>query len=399
MRTRVRTALALFFGLATFSLTASAAKWGMEPSLSISAGYNNNVGLRSSNIEGVAEGRFVASTTFRANTPKSGVTGDVSIDLRRYNKVSNFDRNNIRAGLNSFYNFERSSIGLNGSFVRDSTLDSQLDETNIGFVDLNRHDRLAGAFWRLNFGARTNATINYSYRDVKYEDSVGSGFVNFNTNSGSLAINRQVSPRATITGSGTYSLTENDNDITTKSASLSAGGSYNFDSTLSASVSLGQRRTTVDSIGGTQVPITFDNRIVTFIIVPQDITNESKGTTYSIQVTKTFERGSSSLSANRGISTSAGGIPSETTSLVWTTNYGITTTISADVTLRGNQSVTENVLGNSSTNKSFYTNSSVNWDITESLQISAIYQFRVHTYDSGADDATRNAAYLTLRYQ
>ena len=94
--------------------------------------------------------------------------------------------------MNSFHKLERSRLGLDLGFIKDTTLDSQLEATGLVFGRVRRQTINASPNWTWFFDERTQLSANYTYSDVQYKNAGGTGFVNYNLNAGQLSLTRIV---------------------------------------------------------------------------------------------------------------------------------------------------------------------------------------------------------------
>jgi len=255
-----------------------------------------------------------------------------------------------------------------------------------------------GPNWSYNLDERTTARFSYTYSDVQYNNTGENGFVNFNTNSGQASLQRVLNERAVASTTLSYSQNSNDNQVDTKNINLQGGGSYRFSETLSGSLFAGVRGTETDFSQTSQVPIFSGDIIIGFIPLNEDVTRSNWGYTFSGSLTKGFLRGQTGVSASRNISFDVNGIPVEVTRLDWNNLYRFSETLSGNLDLRFNQSETDNNARNS-LNREYYTlEPKFNWIFKQFWSISGSYRYRKQTFDDTSDDATQNAAYLTLTY-
>ena len=127
--------------LAACAAGVDAAEWKIDPTVAFRAGYNDNIRLTIDDEVSSAEVRLSPSAVFSVVTPTSGVSGNLRFDFRRFEDDSDLDDNNVRFVTSSYHRMERSELGLDLDFIKDTTLDSQLENTGLVF---DRVDALHG---------------------------------------------------------------------------------------------------------------------------------------------------------------------------------------------------------------------------------------------------------------
>jgi len=385
--------------LAVCAAGVDAAEWKIDPTVAFRAGYNDNVRLTIDDEVSSAEVRLSPSAVFSVVTPTSGVSGNLRFDFRRFEDDSDLDDNNVRFITSSYHRMERSELGLDLDFIKDTTLDSQLENTGLAFGRVTRYTVNVGPNWTYKLDERTDARFGYTYSDVQYDNSEETRFVDFHINSGEASLQRVLNERTLASITLSHSQSNNDNDVKSKNTNLQGGGSYRFSETLSASLFVGVRHTKADYSQSSLIPIFAGDIIIGFIPLNEDVSRSDWGSTYSGGLTKDFLRGQTSLSASRAISNDINGIPIEVDRLRWNNLYRFSETLSAELNLSFYQSETGND-ARSSLNREYYQiEPRFNWDFEQFWRISGSYRYRKQTFDNTSDDATQNAAYLTLTYQ
>jgi len=378
---------------------AHSAEWKIDPTISFKAGYNDNIRLNIDDKISSAEATLSPGAVFSGETPTSGLSGDLRFDFRRFEDDSNLDDNNVRFNMNSFRSMERSRVGLNLGLIKDTTLDTQLEETGLAFERLRRSQISGGPEWSYTLNNRTSLSSSYNYTDVQYKNAAESGFVDYNIQRGQVALNRTLSERSSASITLSHSRSDNDNDVKSNNSNLDGGASYQFSETLSASLFAGVRYTETDFSQSTLIPIFSGDIIIGFIPLTQDVSNSSSGFTFSGSLSKRFLRGKTDLTASRNISNSTNGVPVEVTRLNWINTYNLTEILIASLKIQFYKSEAENSAAGG-LNRNYYTiEPNLRWDFKKFWSIFGTYRYRKQTFDNTSDDATQNAAYLTLTYR
>jgi hypothetical protein len=406
MRTVLRKTVSILL-LAACAAGVDAAEWKIDPTIQFRAGYNDNIRMNIDDEISSAEARLSPSAIFSVETSESGLFGDLRFDFRRFKDDSNLDDNNVRFLTSSYHRMERSELGLDLDLIKDTTLDSQLENTGLVSDRVTRYRVNVGPNWSYNLDERTTARFSYTYSDVQYNNTGENGFVNFHVNSGQASLQRVLNERAVASTPLSYNQTSNDNQVDTKNINLQGGASYQFSETLSASLFAGVRGTETDFSQTSQIPIFSGDIIIGFIPLNEDVTRSDWGYTFSGSLTKNFLRGQTGVSTSRNISFDINGIPIEVTRLGWNNLYRFSETLSGDLDLGFYQSETNNN-ARSNLNRKYYTlEPKFNWNFTEiQLEFPAILenfrQLPIQKTDLRQHQRRRNAkrrvfdAYLRL---
>ncbi|NOY16375.1 MAG: hypothetical protein GXP23_05495, partial [Gammaproteobacteria bacterium] len=217
MRIIIRTYLPCLLLVAGMS---QAAEWKIDPTLRFRAGYNDNIRLSTDNEVSSAEATFSPGAVFSVATPTSGASGEVHFDFRRFEADSDLDDNNTRVKINSFHNQERSRLGLDLGFVKDTTLDSQLKATGLALGRIRRQSVTASPSSTYTLDERTRVSANYSYRDVEYINPGDTRFANYTQNSTQASLTRVINEQMTASMTLSGDNTNSDNDVESTNINL-----------------------------------------------------------------------------------------------------------------------------------------------------------------------------------
>ena len=238
--------------------------------------------------------------------------------------------------------------------------------------------------------------FGYTYNDVQYNDTGENGYADYHVNSGRASLQRMLNERTNASITLLHSQTSNDNQVDSKNTSLQAGSSHSFSETLSASLFAGVRRTEADFSQSSLIPIFAGDTIIGFIPLTEDVSRSDWGYTFSGNLSKKFLRGQTDISASRDISNDINGLPIEVTRLSWNNLYRFSEILWGNLNLELYKSETNNN-ARSNLNRNYYQlEPKINWAFQQFWRISGSYRYRKQTFDNTGDDATQNAAYLTL---
>ncbi len=397
MRIRLRPALALLVFTATTAAISHAAEWKIDPRVELRSGYNDNITIRTDDEVSSPEIALNPSVLFSYATPTSGISGDARFQVRRYTEESDLNDETGRLDVKSFHRMERSQLGLNVDLIKDTTLDSQLEETGVVLDRVDRSQASLNPTWTYALGERTSVELGYTYTNVDYDNDSNSNYSNYSTNGGQLSLSRILSPRATGTITALYQRTDNDADIEATYSAVQGGASYKLSETLTGSLFAGVRRSEVKATQNTFVPILDENNNIIFVPVRNGTQDDDLGYIFSGSLEKDFLRGTTGLTATRDVRNDISGLPLQVTRLGWNSLYRFTEILSGELRLSYYQSETTNGIG--SRDRNYYqVEPRFNWRFREFWTFSGSYRYTKQTYDASNDDAVQNAAYLTLRY-
>lgn len=377
---------------------ASAAEWQVQPTARLSIGYNDNLRLATGNKISTAEVSFSPSATFRVLTPSSGASGLIGFDFRRFDEDSNLSEDNLKLQVDAFRQTERSRFDLNLGAVRDSTLDTQLEETGIAFDRIQREKIAISPGWNHSLDERTSISASYSYSDVQYENTDQAGFFDYKQQSTQLSLTRVLTPRTSASLTLTGSRSSNDNEVESENLNAQAGLSYAINETLSASLAAGARRTSVDITRDTFIFIRSGNNVIDIVPSTDKQSSSDTGLTFSASISKSFLRGDTLLSASRDVSNDINGQPFEVTRLTSVSSYRLNETLSFRLSLDFFNSQSTNPIGTALDRKFYRAQPEINWALDREWSLSAYYAYRLQAFNDISDDAVQNTIYFTLAY-
>ena len=402
----------------TVPLTTQAAEWSAEPKISLRTGYNDNIRLTAAPHDSVWETALSPSVKFGVAQEHQGLSGDARLSIRRFTGGDGressdvLDREDYHFNTDAWHNTLRDSFRGNLDYTRDSTLDSELDQTGNVVDDRATRDRFTlGPSWTRMLTELTRLELSYQYTNVDYSDDPGiSNLVGYDYHVASASLLRQLTPRTLGTLAVGFNSYLPDTDFDSDTITLQAGLTTNFSETLEASVLAGQRETTSDSFIGTGICVGADPG-ATFpsctggIAVPTGTTNtevDTSSATYSASITKTFETGSVSVSLSRSTNPSSDGELLDRTRAVLTGEHKFTETLrtSLRVEYTENETIVNRVgfVSNPETEDFFRVTPKIHWRWSREWSLTGEYQYATDD-QANADEATRNAVYVTLSYR
>jgi len=141
-----------------------------NPALQFRGEYDDNINFDNTNEESDWLGVFIPSMKAAWQTPRLDIKGSAEAEIRRFASESQYDDEYQRYRIDSSYqSTERLSLEAGGAYTKDSTLDSELEETGIveNLYGRERYSLNGGARYQL--GERVFSSLNYSYGDTSYD--------------------------------------------------------------------------------------------------------------------------------------------------------------------------------------------------------------------------------------
>lgn len=183
--------------------------WVIKPSVAAEAGYDDNVRLSATNEEDVYSTRLSGEARFGRLTPRTEVRALLGIDLiQYYDEETVPDEDNEYGGLTLQHRLsELSTIGVNGSFKRDTILrsvelfDPEIPgaepgaDVDIGLTDVEVRRRrvVINPSWRRSLSELSNLGIAYRLENAAYDEEEGTDLVDYTRHTLSADYGRELS--------------------------------------------------------------------------------------------------------------------------------------------------------------------------------------------------------------
>ena len=361
----------------------AAGQWYFEPSITLTALYNDNIALTTRDKEsspgiitavGAKAGR-------RTKVLEMGV--DAKVSRRDYFQAPDRDSTDFSLSAKAARSTRKDNMTLDVSLERDSTTTSELTTSGLTNAQKRRVKWLVAPSWRHQLTPRWGLTANASYQDVSYRDAEFTGLTDYTYTTLGLDTDYAFDQRIRVLGQVNFSRYKTDRtDITSDTTGVLGGVGYSFSPKWSVRGLLGLRRseTTIPTAAGTTT---------------------SSGTGYlaDILATRQFQTAKLTLGLNKSLNPSGNGelLDSQRFSLDWNQN----------LSERWQWRVLGNRYLNERSTRATGTNNRVYWAITPSLRykldrewsLLASYRYRYQKYENNTDAATSNAVLMVLSYR
>lgn len=266
-------------GTAFYSSKAHSAEWAIEPSVSLRTQYNDNIRLTAAPHDSVVMTALAPQITLRKRTEISDISVRGRFEVNRYWNDSSLNTSDGYYYLNSTWLGERSRLGFDGSFVRDSTLGSELTETGVVTGRTQRSSLRLNPQWSWSISPLSAVGVSYSLSDVRYDDNQGAGVSDYRNQDISVWVSRKLTEQDELQFGTSYSKYKTKPfSYESDTLGLTASYSHAFSERLKFDGLVGVRRTESSRMALTQVlvPWIFPG-LFQVVLVPQRIDSKDNG--------------------------------------------------------------------------------------------------------------------------
>lgn len=215
------------------------------PFLSLRGTYDDNVNFSRNNEIDSYVG--IISPGFKMNYESELLHFETGgrVDVLRYSEDSDLNTENYRYNLDGDYRLaERWSVSGDFSFVKDETLDSELEETGIVYRRDDRERLDAGGGISYQLSELSDLGANYSYRNTTYQER---GLDDYDSHSVGLSYNRKFNNGLDVISVGPrFTRGNSDDGREVDGYRFTVGWTHLPSETYRLNVSLGVRYTSVD---------------------------------------------------------------------------------------------------------------------------------------------------------
>ena len=389
--------------LAIFSLwlplTATAADISLKPSVGITGEYNDNVNFREIDRESDYIATLAPALALDYATDLLRLSSGLDVRILRYAERTNLDNEYYRFNFNGTYRMlERLRLSGRFSYLRDETLESELEETGLL---TRREDRQ-----RFNIGAGvsyvldplTDLGLDFGHEITDYG---GIGNVDYHNSSISLSCSRRLKNLpGTLTVRPSY--TNYDSDINqVDTFAVSFGWTHSFAETLNLTASLGVRhtRTTLTLTRTEIVPVPTIPPGLLFRLETREVeaVERNWGGLANLSLTKTWETYSANIDYRHDLRYSSRGEPINTDRFSFGMSKSITSRFRAGFS--GNAYKTKTASEITLTDsRHFDLGPYLQYNLTQDHLLRVQYTYSNHNDKTGSGDVSRdrNRVWVTL---
>jgi hypothetical protein len=384
--------LFLFVLLLPLSRETVAGDVTLVPSLSVRGEYDDNVLFRrvldeSDYVLSVNPGLAVDYRTERGN----GSVG-VGVDILRYGQNSSLDRTNQRYTASGAYALTELVQGKgNISYVNDTTLESQLQETGVVTLRQQRESFSAGAGMTYRISGLCDIGFDASYRRVEYDGPS----LDYDGHKAVFHYNRLLAGGKSVFTVQPYHEHYRSDASRVDNYGLSFGLAHSFTETLSLRAFLGVRYTEVEYRFIVQ-EIVFDPSLLPFfpfrpVFMEVEEADSNWNVVADVSITKQGENRSFTVGYNHDLGYSSGGDPLEVYRLYGSFSQAITARLSSGFSAGAYRSTSEGRISRTDS-KYFNFAATLNYRLTARHSLQMGYRYSVAWDDrlEGDDKTERN---------
>jgi len=231
---------------------AGAAEWSADPSLSVKGLYNSNLLLFNGNNE--VWGHWVSpGLKFKGSTESLEVEGSAKSDFVQYYGSTDRSLTNLYFPLRASYRQDRYTLGFEGGFTRDNTLQGELQQTGLvlGFTQRSLWNAMPS--FTVGITERLSWQSGYQFTNAEYENGIQLGLVNYQVQAANTGMTYNLSERDQVQLTGEYTLFSIPSRMQDSSYYGAQGGwTHDFGHEMTGSISGGVRfvTSTQDFSGG-----------------------------------------------------------------------------------------------------------------------------------------------------
>jgi len=223
-------------------VTVTAQDITLRPTISIRGEYDDNVYYtRRFETEDYLT-RIKPAFTLDYVTERFDLQSSFDVDIQRYADEEDLDTEDQHYKIDAKYQvMERISVSGNGSYSKDTTLESEIEET--GLSDNPRQDRdryIGGLGLTYKITELSNISVNYSHNKTEYE---WSGNVDYDMDSISFSFNSRFDNQLDVITIQPYFYRYDSKTSNVDNYGLSFGWQHPFDETLTLTAFAGARYT------------------------------------------------------------------------------------------------------------------------------------------------------------
>lgn len=384
-------------------VNCQALEWSISPSVEVSGRYDDNINLRPGPHNSVIGYVLAPQVTFMAAAEPWSLSGRAAISRFDYptdNRLSHTDH---------YFDFaykqqnELNQWGMTANLDRDSTLQSERDQTGLVLARAQRTSNTVAPTWTRNFTEKDSMTLGYTYTDVDYADSFGGQLLGYKITDPSLSLGHLLSEKSRMDVTFDYSEYKTKNTPTLGTGrynSNTASAQVQYTRALSESVKMsvaGGLRRTDNTIDQVTCDLTYILQGC-FVIPAAPFHTRTNGSLYAASVEKQFETASLTGTYSRSLQpTGAGGLV-QTDKLAMDYNIRLTERLTGLMTA-GLYNTSFDSTSNRSLESRYYTISpALRWQMSELWTLSGSYTHSVSQPSSGPV-AKGNSMYFSLNYK
>lgn len=358
--------------------------------------YDDNKLLRTVELASVWQGAVTVGATIEAHDPVTDVTLRPRVSIRRFTEEPDLDSEDMELPIEATRRFERSQLGLTGTFSRRPLYETDLTDTGRNITGRSRDDISVTPTWIWFATERNRAQFFAGYAEASFEKATRRELSDYRYWSAGTTLTHQASEQTQLSLGSFWTRFEPEggqNLATTIGGRL--GMSTAFSETLSASASVGY---TVSDLkfqalqfalgpGGQIIPMLVDEQAT------------EGGWIFDASVSKHFTRVQLDASITRRLSPAAEGVQSELQTLTGTVSYRVRQHWTLHANVEYVDRTTQGGLRRNLDRNLLTTGVNLVWRFDRRLNLQAGYRYRRLESSIFGTVPESNAVIFTVRYE
>lgn len=391
------------FLLAGLAAPASvhAAEWAIEPAVSARTEYNDNLRLTLAPQDGVTMSALSPQLTLRKKTEISDVSVRGSVNFNRFWDAPALNTTDYLYSLDSSFTNERSTLGLDAAYVRDSTLASELRETGVVTTRAQRSSQRANPQWSWRFSPLSSVGVSYAFADVSYAAARSTGLIDYRNQDISFWVSHKLGERDELqigTYYSKYATRPTAYEADTLGITLSYSRAFTERTKLTGQIGVRSTESSRQAFTQIYVPTIFPG-LFQIVLVPQRIDSKDSGALLNIGLESQWnDRTSLRARLSRELNPSGRGSLVENDRVSAGVSYELSERTSFNVDAVAYRArFSEAAL--SASNSRYYTlETRLNSRLDEHWSVGAGYRYARLEYQNAAQAADANVIFVSARY-
>ncbi len=366
------------------------------PTIQLKGEYDDNITFDNDNE--ISDEVFTCSpaVTFSYLTERASLDGSLAVDILRYLDENDFDTEYQRYRVDGSYQLSEKFRGqASASFIKDTTLESELDETGLRNYREDRERWNLGGGVSCQLNERTSWQLNYTYGKTNYD---GDENVDYDSHTVVGQLNRLLdNQRDTVTLQPYYNYY--DSSISTvNNYGLQAGWNHKFNETFEITVFGGARYTHSK----------YRRHFYRLVFIPYPVyvfdketeTDGNWGGVADVLLRKTAERWSATLDYSNDLSYGSSGETLRHNRISGHADYRINTRLRAAFSASFSLSKSDDQYSDEDS-QYYHFSPSLTWEMTENHRLGITYTY-AHMYDKTLSENSkydRNRIWISLTFR
>jgi len=399
--------------------TIQAAEWKLEPSASVRAQYNDNVGMRSEDDNPISSTGYTLDPKINLSIEEQNLW-DVSLKTRgkftRYQDLENAGSNNVFTYFDSGRKTERVAYRLSASYTLNTNFDDDYDTESpiAGLIDdkTERKTISLSPSIRWNTSQTSVAIFSVNTSDISYDEVADTNLRDYTNDSVTFRAYWEILEKHSLGFTTSYTEQETPSlKFTADTTAFNLDYTYKINQRSNLQLSLGFRRVesfipdepACDIQGGGIIPLDGADEcpnlppfIVSVPTVIEGLDSVSDGTVVNLSYSVQSERGSQSFNLVRNVIPSSTGSVQEKVSATYKFKIETTEKLTTNMLIDASETKAISGLDSSIDRKLYRIEPSITYRLDRNKHISFKYKYMAQRFLNSDEHSKSNAIYIEL---